>query len=497
MKKCLLLCYLFISVNAFAQNRTNVWELSYSTSPIYPNTEVLFHNGVVDTQSVDRIMSIYDTNTSICDTNGNLLFYTNGLTIGNRNYDTLQNAVNFNPGYATTSFEPLGMGIAQGAVIIPRPLNVNQYYIFYVTAEPIFAYGNNDTNPLYLSYSLIDMNLDNGLGGIVDSKKNLHAIDDTLVLGRLNAVKHANGSDWWVISHEYYTNKYYKLLVTPDSIIGPFSQNIGTNLKSNDIFGETVFSPDGSKFAMMNANNILDYMEFNRCSGEFYNVLSFEIPDSIGTYGCSFSSNNRFLYASSKYNLYQYDTWNPDMVSDGIHIAEWDSFTQNNVPVLFFLHQLGPDGKIYIGPFNGVSYLNVINDPDSLGIGCNFSAHSFVIPDYNVNVPSFPNYDLGAVPGGDTCNAVYTTALQLSLNTGSYSVAPNPVSDWLNIIYQSNEDALFELFDLYGKRVGAISLFHYFKNRLLNVSELPPGVYLAAVSCQGERVWSEKVVVQR
>ncbi|MBK6483877.1 MAG: T9SS type A sorting domain-containing protein [Chitinophagales bacterium] len=89
------------------------------------------------------------------------------------------------------------------------------------------------------------------------------------------------------------------------------------------------------------------------------------------------------------------------------------------------------------------------------------------------------------------------TAPQLSWSTNSYRVAPNPVSDFLNVIYQSNEDALFELFDLYGKKVGAISLFHYFKNRLLNVSELPPGVYLAAVSCKGERVWSEKVVVQR
>ena len=55
----------------------------------------------------------------------------------------------------------------------------------------------------------------------------------------------------------------------------------------------------------------------------------------------------------------------------------------------------------------------------------------------------------------------------------------------------------FNLYDINGKHVASISLFHYFKNRLLNVSELPPGVYLAAVSCKGERVWSEKVLVQR
>ncbi|MBK6481543.1 MAG: T9SS type A sorting domain-containing protein [Chitinophagaceae bacterium] len=175
------------------------------------------------------------------------------------------------------------------------------------------------------------------------------------------------------------------------------------------------------------------------------------------------------------------------MVQDVIHIAEWDSFTELQVPVLFFIHQLAADGKIYISAFNGVSYFNVINSPDSLGLECDFSPHSFVLPQYHTDIPSFPNYDLGAAPGGDTCNAVYTTPPQLSLKTSLFSIAPNPVSDWLNIIYQSNEDALFELFDFYGKKVGAISLFHYFKNRLLNVSELPPGVYLAAVSCKEKR----------
>lgn len=76
-------------------------------------------------------------------------------------------------------------------------------------------------------------------------------------------------------------------------------------------------------------------------------------------------------------------------------------------------------------------------------------------------------------------------------------IVNNPVSDWLNIVYQSPEDALFELFDINGHRVAAMSLYHYFKNRLLNVSSLPAGVYLGTVTENGKRVWSEKVVVER
>src|SRR5215210_2549270 len=83
-----------------AQNRTNVWELSY-TFGTAPKCELIYNGGIMDTVNVYRVMSFWNTDGSICDTNGNLLFYSNGLTIGNRNYDTLDNAVEFNPGGIT------------------------------------------------------------------------------------------------------------------------------------------------------------------------------------------------------------------------------------------------------------------------------------------------------------------------------------------------------------------------------------------------------------
>jgi hypothetical protein len=496
MKLYLIFSFSFIWLCSQGQNRTNVWELSYSTNILYPNSELIFQSSNVDTHSVERVMSMFDTNTSICDTNGNLLFYTNGLTIGNRIYDTLQNAVDFNPGWATTFYEPKGLATSQGALFIPFPGKDNLYYLFHLTGESFFANSQSEVQPLHLSYSIIDINLDSGMGGIVEGFKNVHIIEDTLTWGRITACKHANGVSWWIIMHRYYSDKYYKLLITSDSIFGPYGQLIGSVI-TKDIFGQASFSPDGSKYAMVSQVNVLDYMNFDRCSGEFFNSQTIFVADSTGIVGCSFSPSGRFLYVSSKYDLFQYDTWNPNMANDVLHIASWDGFSEGSVPVLFFMHQLASNGKIYLGPFNGVSYLNVINQPDSLGTLCEFVPHSIVLPQYNVNVPSFPNYDLGPLSGGDTCNIVYTTQNMSSQKVSIYRIAPNPVSDWLNLIYQSNEDALFELFDLYGKRVGAISLFSYFKNRLLNVSNLPPGVYLAIITSNGEKVWSEKVVVQR
>ena len=137
-----------------------------------------------------------------------------------------------------------------------------------------------------------------------------------------------------------------------------------------------------------------------------------------------------------------------------------------NIPVLFFMHQLSPDNKIYISPFNGVEYLNVINSPDSFGLACDFTPHSFKINHdcYTFNIPSFPNYDLGVLEGSP-CDTIVNipTGLQPP-NSHSFRISPNPATTWLNIVYETSADGLFELFDINGKRVAATSLYHYFKN---------------------------------
>ena len=496
MKRCYWIWCVLISVNLFAQNRSNVWELSYSINFNNPNSEIQFTNGIADTNAIFRIMAMAFTNASICDSAGNLILYTNGISIGNRNYDTLENSVNFNEGEQTTEDDLDGLVACQGAIFIPAPDSNKQYYVFYITGKTFVANNQLETQPLHLSYSKIDLTLDNGNGAIIDGFKNIHLVEDTLNWGRITACKHANGRDWWIVVHRYYSDLFYKFLLTPDQIFGPYQQEIGS-VVTKDIVGQSTFSPDGSKYAMVSPSNIIDYLQFDRCTGDFYDSQIIIPPDStVGVSGCSFSPNSRFLYASALDIIYQYDTWNADMANSVIKIATWDGFTDFGTPVLFFNHQLAPDNKIYMGTFNGASYLNIINSPDSFGLSCDFAPHSFVLPYFNDNVPNLPNYDLGPLEGSP-CDTLFNSTPIVSIDESNFRLVPNPAKEWLNIIYSTNEDCLLTLHDINGKQVASVSLFHYFKNRLLNVSELPPGVYLAAVSCQGERVWSEKVMVQR
>lgn len=101
-----------------------------------------------------------------------------------------------------------------------------------------------------------------------------------MLWGGLTAIKHANGRDWWVIAHRFHTSKYYKLLLTPQGIQGIYEQIIGSD-SMNDIGVQATFSPDGSKYCISNYGGWFDYMNFDRCSGEFTDPIQVFSPDSF------------------------------------------------------------------------------------------------------------------------------------------------------------------------------------------------------------------------
>jgi len=107
----------------------------------------------------------------------------------------------------------------------------------------------------------------------------------------------------------------------------------------------------------------------------------------------------------------------------------------------------------------------------------------------------FGNYDLGALDSSPCDTIVNIPTGFHPPNSSSFRISPNPATTWLNIVYETSTDGLFELFDINGKRVAATSLYHYFKNRLIDVSNLPAGVYLATVTQNGKQVWKEKAVI--
>ena len=247
MKRLPFIAMIFSSLQLCSQHLSDVWQLGVTLPGIKP--AMTFVNGSPEPYIETRKLSMFVTNASISDTLGQLLFYTNGQWIANRNHDTLSNSENFNPGYATDVYYYAGLGITEGTIIIPKPDTQFLYSLFYVTFEQVEVDDIIITQPLHLSYSEIDISQDSGMGEM--TLKNVLLIEDTLTQGFLTATKHANGRDWWIISHEYSTKRFYGWLLSPDTIEGPFSQWIGIDI-DYDAIGQSNFSPDGSKYAMVN-----------------------------------------------------------------------------------------------------------------------------------------------------------------------------------------------------------------------------------------------------
>lgn len=460
------------------------------TGPTFNKGGIDFSSGSADTFPVFRNLGFFALNTMINDTIGNLLFYTNGIYIANANHDTLFNSQNYNPGFSSTTWW-YGLNVTQAVVIIPRSDSLKLYTLFHVSTNSFYDGVINQLQPLRLSYSVVDMALDQGLGGIPANKKNITLINDTLIYGHLEATKHANGRDWWVLLHKYYSDKFYKILVTPDTI-QVLDQNIGPII-TDDVWGQAAFSPDGTKYVLF-TDHSLDLYDFDRCSGDLTNHQSLFFPDSIVRMGAVFSPNSRFLYANSQLNIFQYDLWASNIDSSVKLVAAWDT-AYIPFATIFWNCQLAPDGKIYIGTFNGDNILHYIDQPDSLGVACDVVQNNFDLPSGNLTVPTYPNYQLGKLIGS-SCDTL--TSLQTSDSESLLvNVFPNPASSQFTITYNflTNKNGEFMLYDAYGKEVIRKKLYGTFTSLLIRTNGLACGVYHYKVHLNGSTSAVGKVVL--
>ena len=282
------------------------------------NTSLLdFRIDTVGIDTIEDTMVAVQTLANICDTEGNLLFYTNGVYIDDRNGNMLENGDSLNPCGYTFQYFDIGLGISQAAIFLPKPGSSQYYYLIHFSNDT-----DNGNRPATLLYSLIDAEANGGLGVVIH--KNVPFFKGPwLREGGMTACKHANGRDWWIVMPGDNDNTFYKFLLTPDTILGPFIQNIGPVYSEPYDWGYDKFSQDGSKFAVSCAAGLILIMDFDRCSGEFSSPIT--IFNNVSTVPnqpesgavVEFSPSGRFIYATSSLNLVQYDL-SSDTIQDSI-----------------------------------------------------------------------------------------------------------------------------------------------------------------------------------
>lgn len=273
---------------------------------------------------------------SISDTNGNLLFYTNGVDVYNRFGEVMPNGTNLKGHYSST----------QSALIVKRPKSNNLYQIFTVDKGPY-----EGDSPHELCVSLVDMSLDNGKGDVVFKNYTLHSP----VVEKLTAIQHANGEDFWIFARGMNDNKFIVSLLTAGGVVSTNTFEIGPTYfpfpaSPEFALGQLKANPKGDMLATVvyGANNIELY-KFDNASGSIIDYIGIPVLEPVtALYGVEFSSNNKYLYVNNLYGrIYQYDvsTFDKDKIFNSMNIV-FDSLDYNFQK--FGQLQLGPNGRIYM-----------------------------------------------------------------------------------------------------------------------------------------------------
>jgi hypothetical protein len=343
MKKVLLLLLTTLSLNySFAQKEGNIWYFgSQAGMDFNGGSPVALTNGQIYTT---------EGSASIADANGNLLFYTEGVSVYNRNHVVMPNGSGLNGGTSAS----------QSAIILPDPASSNQYYIFTVP--------NTASGPL--CYSIVDMTLDGGNGDIT-AVKNVILGSGVPVAEKLTATYHNNGSDFWVAAHGNMSDNFYAYQVSSTGVTGPVISTVGTvHNGTNPWTGCMKFSPLGDKMAVcLYGTQQADLLDFDNQTGVFSNSATYNFPTSFYSYGVEFSKSGNVLYICNvdftPGQIYQFDM----LAGNNAAILATGQIIYNNPNDFLGSMQLGPDDKVYYVRY-GYAYAAAIEFPEVLGVGC-------------------------------------------------------------------------------------------------------------------------------
>ncbi len=314
---------------------------------------------------IESIMDQWEGCSSISDDNGDILFYTNGVTVWN----------------ATNSVMPNGSGLygsnssTQSSIVVPKPESTTEYYIFTLERD-----GHHYADCKGFCYSIVDMTLNGGLGDVVSGQKNVEINNPHTE--KITAINHSNGTDIWILTHDWGNNDFLAYLMLSTGLnTTPVTSSVGIvhydNSTGWNSAGYMKASPGGTKVAV----NVLgaqttQVFDFDASTGIVSNAITLS-TSRHQAYGLEFSPDGTKLYTTAweHNNILQYNLSLGDeasIVASEIEIGISAVSGGSNYSGLGAM-QVAPDGNIYVakdangigGDVNSLNgWLGVISNPN-------------------------------------------------------------------------------------------------------------------------------------
>ncbi len=491
------------------------------------NVRYLEAEGTFETIAID-IPERFDQVITITNRDNNLVGYTNGRFVWNREGNIIPNGDSLGWTKSWEIYQASAQAIFKNetvntAIVLPTTndslwLLLYQDYISYYDVDnfhlpwlleadrfELFFYSST----LYMAKIRL---MKDGQLVILATERDIPILEDFMIYKSLMAVSHANGEDWWVIAPCQHEDTAYSIMVSDTNVTVKgkhfFSPNNSKHLWFG--WGTSRFSYSGEKIARINYKwfntrflpekyftQYIEIMGFDRCTGKVTEHLaldSFPRPNGFGAkMDALFSRDDRYLYISEQYSLVRKD------LSDGYPLlskldtirkfnrnpSTWEEFYSfDDFSVLNYL----PDGRIWMAPFSWTPHFHLLEYPeanDSQDVGYMSRYYTLIEDPLNPGVPLNARYShtwhTFKSPSID-CEGVTTRDISndKTLNVRLY---PNPVMD---LLYLDTDTSNYNIQIVHMATGRVVHNFIYY-GQGIDVSHLHPGMYSLHINGQATK----------
>ncbi|MCK0157772.1 T9SS type B sorting domain-containing protein [Cellulophaga sp. F20128] len=363
----LLVLSILLPLFSFSQSEASNWYFGEGAGLSFNG------NGSV-TAVTDGKLNTKEGCATISDSDGNLLFYTDGITVYTSTHDIMQNGTGL---YGDPSS-------SQSALIVPNQKDTHIFYIFTVDT----SLGGTDKD-YGLNYSTVDLSLNAGAGAITQKNKNLLANCSEKITAVL---KDCFEKSVWVIAYGSESGNteifdtFFAFEVNDTGVVMTPVINTFDSIAISDNRGYLKLSADGTKMAAANVKDGLYLYDFDASTGVLANQQHIAIRASNkDPYGVEFSPNNELLYVVA-YNAVQgLDTESSNLLQFNLKAGDISAsqVVLDERNIYRGALQLAENGKIYrslaVSYDEGSRYLGVINNPNQLGTAAGYQHNAIYL----------------------------------------------------------------------------------------------------------------------
>lgn len=366
-------CTAFAGVNIkeydSLDQRANIWHFGQHAGIDFnglPNDPVVAIRGPLDTPEGCSVIS---------DRNGQVIFSTDGQVIYIRDPNNPNQYLDITP-----APNPPGLGgqpgSTQSALIMPVPGDETLFYIF--TTQEVHG-----TYTYELRYSLFDLKLNNGQGGLAEYNKLLFS----------RSTERITGSENWLIAHEYGNNSFRAYSISPEGISNPVISSIGSDHSLTIAENGQGYMKLGAQNRLAVAlstpgvSNVVEVFDFVDSTGRVTNFRTANLNNPAGqVYGIEISPGGNKLFATLKNASSQ--------VYEFAFDAQGRPYRKQVVNQTGELGamQIGPDGQIYVA-INGSSSLGTFSaNEDTTSLSAITTLQPFALAAGTTSELGLPNF---------------------------------------------------------------------------------------------------------